>query len=71
MNQLDALTHLLDATTERDDEVLIRRARKVVAKMAEKRRLVRQRKADYEAREAREAQRVQAWKDWLESGGKA
>ncbi len=39
MNQLEALTTMLDATAEMDDRVHVRRARKVVARMAEKRRL--------------------------------
>jgi hypothetical protein len=44
MNQLDALTTMLDATVELDDRPHVRRARKVLAKMAEARRAKRERR---------------------------
>lgn len=45
MNQLDALTTILDATVELDDRPHVKRARKVLANMAEARRAKRERRA--------------------------
>ena len=44
MNQLDALVVILEATVELDDQPQIRRARKVLTKMADHRREVRERR---------------------------
>lgn len=44
MNQLDALVVILEATIELDDQPHIRKARKVLTKMADHRREVRERR---------------------------
>jgi hypothetical protein len=44
MNQLDAITTILDATVELDERLHVKRARKVLAKMAEARRAKRERR---------------------------
>lgn len=44
MNQLDALTTILDATVELDERPHLKRARKVLARMAEARRAKRERR---------------------------
>ena len=44
MNQLDALVTILEATIELDNQPSVRRARKVLTKMADKRREARERR---------------------------